>query len=281
LDVAENRSDNQALTVGGPTAATIVDMTTTEHAVRLDLSGRTAVVTGGASGIGLACARRLSEAGAEVTVLDLNADAAHAVAAEIGGHPMVADLSDPATLEQLDVRVDVVVNNAGFQVVSPVQDFPADRFIAMQRVMVEAPFRLIRASLPRMYERGWGRVVNISSAHGLVASPFKAGYVSAKHALEGLSKVVALEAGERGVTSNCVNPGYVRTPLVEQQIAAQAKAHGITEDEVQQAIFLAMSAVKRLATVDEVAELVAFLCSPAAGYINGASLSMDGGWTAR
>src|SRR5207342_1311457 len=124
----------------------------------------------------------------------------------------------------------------------------ADRFVAMQRVMVEAPFRLIRTSLPRMYERGWGRVVNISSAHRLVASPFKAGYVCAKHALDGLSKVVALEGGEHGVTSNCVNPGYVRTPLVEKQIADQARAHNITEAEVLDTVFLAMSSVKRLAT---------------------------------
>jgi 3-hydroxybutyrate dehydrogenase len=253
----------------------------TDHVVRLDLAGRTALVTGGASGIGLACARRLSGAGADVTVLDVNAEAANEAAAEIGGRALVSDLSDPSTLDALDVSVDVVVNNAGFQVVSPVQDFPPDRFGAMQRVMVEAPFRLIRASLPRMYEQGWGRVVNISSAHGLVASPFKVGYVCAKHALEGLSKVVALEAGEHGVTSNCVNPGYVRTPLVEKQIADQARAHNITEAEVLDTVFLAMSSVKRLATVDEVAEMVAFLCSPAAGYVNGASLSMDGGWTAR
>jgi 3-hydroxybutyrate dehydrogenase len=258
-----------------------VTVTPKESVVRLDLAGRTAVVTGGASGIGLACARRLSAAGAEVTVLDLDAESANAVAAEIGGHAVVSDLSDPSTLDELSVTADIVVNNAGFQVVAPVQEFPPDRFVAMQRVMVEAPFRLIRASLPRMYDQGWGRVVNISSAHGLVASPFKAGYVCAKHALEGLSKVVALEGGERGVTSNCVNPGYVRTPLVEKQIADQARAHNITEDEVLQAVFLAMSSVKRLATVEEVAELVAYLCSSAAGYVNGASLSIDGGWTAR
>jgi len=260
-----------------PTAITVP----AEHVVRLDLAGRTAVVTGGASGIGLACARRLSEAGADVTVLDLNAESAMAVAAEIGGRAIVSDLSDPYALDELRVSADVVVNNAGFQVVSPLHEFPPDRFVAMQRVMVEAPFRLIRSSLPRMYERGWGRVVNISSAHGLVASPFKAGYVCAKHALEGLSKVVALEAGAHGVTSNCVNPGYVRTPLVEKQIADQARAHDITEAEVLDTVFLAMSSVKRLATVDEVAEMVAFLCSSAAGYINGASLSIDGGWTAR
>jgi 3-hydroxybutyrate dehydrogenase len=249
--------------------------------VALDLSGKSALVTGGASGIGLACVRRLHAAGAEVTIVDRDAPAADAIAAEIGGRAIAIDLSDPGALQSLDLVADVLVNNAGFQVVAPVHEFPPDQFVAMQRVMVEAPFRLIRASLPRMYANGWGRIVNISSAHGLVASPYKVGYVSAKHALEGLSKVVALEAGEHAVTSNCINPGYVRTPLVEKQIADQARAHHISEDQVLDQVFLTMTAIKRLATVAEVAELVAFLCSSAAGYINGASLSLDGGWTAR
>ena len=150
----------------------------------------------------------------------------------------------------------------------------------MQRLMVEAPFRLIRGSLPQMYERGYGRIVNISSAHGLLASAFKAGYVTAKHGLEGLSKVVALEGGPYGVTSNCINPGYVRTPLVEKQVADQARAHGISESEVLENVFLARSAVKRLAEPSEIAELAVYLCSPQASYINGASLPIDGGWTA-
>ena len=245
-----------------------------------DLTGRSAIVTGGASGIGLACARRLAAAGARVTVVDLDGEAAARVAAEIGGDHHGADLSDPAVVDELGLSAGIIVNNAGFQVVSPLQDFPVDRFGAMLRLMVETPFRLIRASLPGMYDNGWGRVVNISSAHGRVASPYKSAYVAAKHALEGLSKVVALEGAAHGVTSNCIAPGYVRTPLVEKQIADQAAAHGIPEDEVVERVLLERSALKRLAEPDEVAELAAYLCSPAAALITGASLSIDGGWTA-
>jgi 3-hydroxybutyrate dehydrogenase len=191
-----------------------------------------------------------------------------------------ADLSDATALDALDVTADIIVNNAGFQLVTPVHEFPPAVFAIMQRLMVEAPFRLIRASLPRMYDRGYGRIVNISSAHGLIASAYKAGYVTAKHGLEGLSKVVALEGGPQGVTSNCINPGYVRTPLVEKQIADQAKAHNIPESEVLENVLLARSAVKRLAEPSEIAELTAYLCSPQASYINGASMPIDGGWTA-
>jgi 3-hydroxybutyrate dehydrogenase len=247
----------------------------------VDLTGRSAIVTGGASGIGLACAERLAVAGAKVTILDRNAEDAERVAQAIGGEARQADLSDPGTLDGLaDLAADIVVNNAGFQRVAPVEEFPPDVFAAMLRLMVEAPFRLIRASLPRMYERGYGRVINISSAHGLRASPFKAGYVAAKHGLEGLSKVVALEGGPHGVTSNCINPSYVRTPLVEQQITDQAKTHGIPESEVIENVMLARSAIKRLIEPSEVAELAVYLCSPEGSYINGASLTIDGGWTA-
>lgn len=249
-------------------------------AAGVDLTGRTALVTGGASGIGLACARRLARAGASITILDLDGAAAAREAQSIGGEARRADLADPATLDTLELTADIVVNNAGFQVVAPVHEFPVDRFVAMQRVMVEAPFRLIRASLPRMYEQGYGRIINISSAHGLRASPFKSAYVTAKHALEGLSKVVALEAGPHGVTSNCINPGYVRTPLVEKQIADQAKVHGISETEVVEQVLLTRSAIKRLVEPSEVAELAAYLCSPEASFVNGASLPIDGGWTA-
>jgi len=247
----------------------------------VDLTGTTALVTGGASGIGLACAQRLAGAGAAVTVLDRDLEAAGRAADTIGGEARQGDLSDPAVLDGLaDVVADIVVNNAGFQLVAPVHEFPTEVFSTMQRLMVEAPFRLIRASLPHMYDRGYGRIINISSAHGLLASPFKAGYVTAKHAIEGLSKVVALEGGSHGVTSNCINPGYVRTPLVEKQIADQAKAHGISESDVVETVMLTRSSVKRLAEPAEVAELVVYLCSPDAAYINGASLPIDGGWTA-
>lgn len=250
------------------------------HVVRLDLSGRTALVTGGGSGIGRACAIRLAAAGAAVTVVDRDADRAGAVAAAIGGRALGLDLSDPRAADQVDADVDIVVNNAGLQHVAPVDEFPPERFSYLHRVMVEAPFLIIRRALPHMYARGWGRVVNISSVHGLRASPYKAAYVSAKHALEGLSKVVALEGAAHGVTTNCVNPAYVRTPLVEDQIAAQAHHHGIAEDEVVERIMLARAAIKRLIEPEEVAELLAYLCSPAAAYITGVSIPLDGGWTA-
>jgi 3-hydroxybutyrate dehydrogenase len=249
--------------------------------VNVDLSGRRALVTGAASGIGQACARRLAGAGATVIAVDLDGAGAERVAKELGGEAVQADLGDPAVLDGLQMDADIVVNNAGLQHVAPIQDFPPERFALIQRVMVEAPFRIVRAALPGMYERGWGRVVNVSSVHGLRASPFKSAYVAAKHALEGLSKVIALEGGPHGVTSNCICPAYVRTPLVEGQIADQARQHGIAEDEVVEKVMLTEPVIKRLIEPEEVAELAAYLCSPAASFITGASLVMDGGWSAR
>jgi 3-hydroxybutyrate dehydrogenase len=246
----------------------------------VDLIGRTAVVTGGGSGIGRACAVRLAQAGAVVVVIDLDGEAAAATAATIGGFARAADLTDPRTLDEIDVTGDIVVNNAGFQHIAPLEEFPPAKFAALLRLMVEAPFRLIQRSLPGMYASGYGRIINISSAHGLRASPSKAGYVAAKHGLEGLSKVVALEGGPKGVTSNCINPAYVRTAMVEKQIAAQAQNRGIPESEVIDQVMLAESAVKRLVEAEEVAELAVYLCSPEAALINGASLCIDGGWTA-
>ena len=247
----------------------------------VNLTGHSALVTGAASGIGRACVERLARAGAAVTVLDLNGDAARKVAEEIGGEPMQVDLSDLEALDSLEIEADIVVNNAGIQYIAPLEEFPPERFSLILRIMLEAPFRLVRKALPGMYEKGWGRVINISSVHGLRASPFKAAYVSAKHGLEGLSKVIALEGGRKGVTSNCINPAFVRTPLLEGQIADQARAHGISENEVIERIILEAPAIKRLIEPTEVAELCAFLCGPEASYINGASLTMDGGWTAR
>ncbi|MFD0572902.1 3-hydroxybutyrate dehydrogenase [Kitasatospora gansuensis] len=244
------------------------------------LVGRTALVTGAASGIGRACAEVFAAAGARVYVVDLAAEPAKELAARIGGEAVVADLSDPAAVDALPDDADIVVNNAGLQHVAPVHEFPPDRFALIQRVMVEAPFRILRRTLPHMYEQDWGRVVNISSVHGLRASAFKSAYVTAKHGLEGLSKTVALEGAPYGVTSNCINPAYVRTALVEKQIAAQALAHGIREDEVVEQIMLDRTAVKRLIEADEVAQLALWLCSPHASYITGASLPVDGGWTA-
>ena len=249
--------------------------------VEVDLKDKRALVTGAASGIGKACAERLARAGAVVTVLDLNGDATRQVADEIGGEPLQADLSDYEVLDSLEVDADIVVNNAGLQHVAAIEEFPPEKFSTILRVMLEAPFRLVQKALPGMYEREWGRVINISSVHGLRASPYKSAYVSAKHGLEGLSKVIAREGGPKGVTSNCICPAYVRTPLVESQISDQAKTHGISEDEVIEQIMLIEPAIKRLVEPGEVAEFAAFLCSPEASFVNGAALTMDGGWTAR
>jgi len=246
-----------------------------------DLAGRRALITGGASGIGLACAEEFARRGAHVTIADLNGDAARAAAEGIGGEAWEVDLSDTRALDELTLEADILVNNAGIQRVSPIEEFDPEAFRAIQRIMLEAPFLLIRAALPGMYARGWGRVINISSVHGLRASAFKSAYVAAKHGLEGLSKVTALEGGPHGVTSNCINPGYVRTPLVEKQIADQARLHGIPESEVVEKVMLTESAIKRLVDATEVASLAGWLASDAAGMVTGASYTMDGGWSAR
>ena len=245
------------------------------------LHGKRAVVTGAASGIGEAVARDLAARGAHVVVADLDADGAERLAAELGGEAWVVDLADVESLADTAVTADILVNNAGIQTVSPLQDFDPARFRMMMDLMVTAPFLLTRAALPGMYASGWGRVVNVSSVHGLRASPFKSAYVTAKHALEGLSKVIALEGAAHGVTSNCVNPGYVRTPLVEKQIADQAKVHGIPESEVVEKVMLTESAIKRLLEPAEVADLVGWLCGPSAAMVTGTSYVMDGGWTSR
>lgn len=246
-----------------------------------DLQGKRALVTGGASGIGLACVREFAGRGATVIVADFNADAAQTIAAEVGGEAWVVDLADTAAQEDLALDVDILVNNAGIQTVAPIHEFDPERWRFMHRLMVESPFLLIRAALPAMYERGWGRIVNISSAHGLRASAYKSAYVAAKHALEGLSKVTALEGGPHGVTSNCINPAYVRTPLVEKQIADQAVVHGIAESEVVEKIMLTESVIKRLIEAEEVASLAGWLVSDRAGMVTGGSYTMDGGWTSR
>ncbi|MFD1210835.1 SDR family oxidoreductase, partial [Arthrobacter sp. GCM10027362] len=232
-----------------------------------------------------AVAHALAARGADVVVADLDGAAAAAVAEEVHGSSWEVDLLDPAQLSggrlaaALD-GVDILVNNAGFQRVSPLEDFDPQDFRRILTLMLEVPFLLIRAVLPQMYANNFGRIINVSSVHGLRASAFKSAYVSAKHGLEGLSKVTALEGGEHGVTSNCVNPGYVRTPLVEKQVADQAALHGIPEAEVLGRIMLTNSAIKRLVEPEEVASLVAWLASDDAAMVTGASYTMDGGWTA-
>jgi len=242
--------------------------------------GRRALVTGAASGIGRASAIKLAEAGAQVLAVDINSAGLEQLAAEVPNvEPITCDLSNLDRIADLPKDIDILVNVAGIQTVAPIQDFPIERFEFIMRVMLHAPWYLIRQTVTHMYSKNWGRIVNLSSAHGLRASEFKSAYVTAKHGLEGLSKVVALEGAPYGVTSTTVNPAYVRTPLVEKQIAEQAIAHNMDEDEVVAKIMLARSHVKRLIEPEEVAELVLFLTGPASASMSGCSYPIDGAWT--
>lgn len=245
------------------------------------LSGRRAVITGGAAGIGAAIARSFAAEGAHVVIADRDADAAESLASELGGESWEVDLLDVGSLESLSLEADILVNNAGIQRVAPIERYEPEMWRRIHTLMLEAPFLLIRAALPGMYERGCGRILNLSSVHGLRASAFKSAYVAAKHGLEGLSKVTALEGAPHGVTSNCINPGYVRTALVEAQIADQAKTHGIPESDVLEQVMLTEAAVKRLVEPEEVASLATWLAGPHAGMVTGTSYVMDGGWSAR
>jgi 3-hydroxybutyrate dehydrogenase len=249
---------------------------------------KVALVTGAASGIGLACAERLAREGMQVVLADLNAQAGTEHAKRLGGTFVAADLSTRAGCRALaDAALEahggvhVLVNNAGYQHVAPIEDFPEDQWDRMLALMLTAPFLLTRYCWPSMKKHKWGRVVNIASIHALVASPFKAGYISAKHGLIGLTRTAALEGGEHGITVNAICPAYVRTPLVDSQIADQARANRMSDDEVIEKIMLAPAAVKRLIEPREVADFVAYLCGDAAGTITGAALTMDLGWTAR
>ncbi len=251
-----------------------------------NLLGKRALVTGAASGIGLAIVRELHGLGVEVVASDVSAERlADALAPLQGVERITADLSlraGPGDLAAAAGPIDILVNNAGLQHVSPIETFDPAKWELLLQVMLTAPFTLIRGLLPGMYDRKWGRVINIASVHGLIASPFKSAYVSAKHGLLGLTKTVALEAGARchDLTVNAICPSYVRTPLVEKQIADQARAHQIPESEVLAKVMLTRNAMKRLIEPEEVAKLVTFLCHKDAWSITGTAQTMDAGWLA-
>jgi 3-hydroxybutyrate dehydrogenase len=258
------------------------------------LKGKSALVTGSTSGIGLAIARALAAQGANVTINGFGDKAA--VEKERGGIEKEfgvkaayspADMTKPAeiaamvrTAEQTFGSLDVLVNNAGIQFVAPIEQFPVEKWDQIIAINLSAAFHAVRAAVPGMKARKWGRIINTASAHSLVASPFKVAYVSAKHGLAGLTKTVALEVATFGITCNCVSPGYVWTPLVEKQIPDTAKARGISEEQVKRDVLLAAQPTKEFVSVEEVADLAVFLCSDAARSITGTNLSIDGGWTA-
>jgi len=257
-------------------------------------TGQTALITGSTSGIGLGIARRLAAGGANI-VLNGFGDAAQiaSLRAEIAESSGVevrydgADMTQPQAIEQMMARaldqfgcIDLLINNAGIQHVAPVDEFPLDRWNAILAINLSAAFHTVRLALPAMKKRGFGRIVNIASAHALVASPYKSAYVAAKHGIAGFTKSVALEVAEQGITVNAVCPGYVLTPLVEQQIPDTARARGISEAQVVRDVLLAAQPTKKFVTVEQVAAFTAFLCSPDAASITGAILPIEGGWTA-
>ena len=255
----------------------------------IDLSSKSALVTGAASGIGRAIAQDLADHGACVLVADLNEEQGQALAASLPRAVFQrADVTSREECRALVDRaerewggVDILVNNAGVQHVAPVEEFPEERWEQLIRILLIAPFLLTKYAIPHMYARGWGRIVNVASVHGLVASPYKSAYVSAKHGLLGLTKTVAVEAGDKGVTCNAICPSYVRTPLVDRQIDDLARENHIPREEVVEKIMLAPAARKQLLEPADVAALATFLCSDAAAGITGSAQAIDCGWTAR
>lgn len=249
----------------------------------MQLQGKTALITGAASGIGKAIAQVFAREGARVILNDLSPAGAE-VARAVGGSFIQADLSSQESVKELAKKagpVDILVNNAGLQRINPVDEYPEETWNMMLQVLLTAPFQLIKYTLPGMKTRRWGRIINVSSLHGLVASPYKSAYISAKHGLMGLTKTVALEVAEYGITCNAICPAYVKTGIVESQIADQARTLGISEAEVIEKVMLAPAAIKRLIEPEEVAELALYLASDKAGAITGSAQVMDLGWTAR
>ncbi len=258
------------------------------------LTGRTALVTGSTSGIGLGIARMFAEAGAKVMLNGLGrpediAAARREVGAAMGGEAPYSDhdLSKPeavramvAAAEKALGQVDILVNNAGIQFTAPVEDFPDEKWDQILAINLSSNFHAIKAVLPGMKARGWGRIINISSAHGLTASPFKVAYIAAKHGVVGLTRTVALEVARTGVTCNAICPGFTRTPLAERQVVAAAQERGISEEEALTEVVLAKQPSKRWVEVEEVARMALYVCGPDTGSLNGAALSIDGGWTA-
>jgi 3-hydroxybutyrate dehydrogenase len=258
------------------------------------LKGKTALVTGSTSGIGLGYARALAGQGANVTLNGFgNKDAIEqlrvGIEKEFGVRALYspADMSKPEEIadmvhatERTFGSLDILINNAGVQYVAPIEEFPIEKWNQIIAINLSSAFHTIRAAVPGMKSRKWGRIINTASAHSLVASPFKVAYVSAKHGLAGLTKTVALEVATFGITVNCISPGYVWTPLVEAQIPDTMKARGMTEEQVKRDVLLAAQPTKEFVTIDEVASLAVYLCSDAAKAITGANLSIDGGWTA-
>ena len=245
------------------------------------LQGKSVLVTGAGSGIGKACVQAFAESGAHVIAVDINLDSLSELKKSHKIDIVEADLTSPEKAFPNQLEIDILINNAGIQHISPIENFSMEKADKMLALMLRTPFYLIQKSLPTMYQRKWGRIIGLSSIHGHVASPFKSVYVMAKHGMEGLHKTLALEAGEHGVTANTIAPAYVRTNLVEQQINDQALANNLRPDQVVNEIMLAPAAIKRLIEPEEIASMALYLCGPNSNSITGSSFVIDNGWTAR